>query len=87
MSQRLNARIDDELAEKLAVLQRRTGKNVTEIVKESIAAYYEQTRGGPERALHQIRESGFVGCGESDADLSSTYKQRLSELLGKKGQR
>lgn len=87
MTQRLNARIDDDLAEKLEVLQRRTRKNVTEIVRESIELYYEHTKGSPSRVREQLEASGFVGCGEDDADLSARYKGLLPELAAAKTRR
>lgn len=84
MTNRLNARIDDELAAKLEHLRRRTKKSVTEIVRASIELYYERFREREESAARILHGSGFVGCGEGDPDLSSTYKERLGDSLAHK---
>jgi len=80
MTKRLNARLDDDLADKLERLQRRTNKNVTEIVRESIELYARLAEDEPNRARSQFEASGFIGCGEDGADLSASYKSLLPEL-------
>lgn len=82
MTGRLNARLDEALAEKLAVLQRRTGKNVTEIVRESIERYYAQTE--PRAARDRLAAAGFIACGEAEAGLSAGYKAALADLAAAK---
>jgi hypothetical protein len=84
MTTRLNARLDGTLARKLEFLKRRTRKTVTEIVREAIERYYEQTRGEHGQARHVFDDTGFIGCGEGDADLSSAYKRELADLVEKK---
>jgi hypothetical protein len=85
MTMRLNARIDDQLAEKIERLRRRTNMSITDIVRASIELYYERFHdrdgGGAQRALE---DAGFIGCAEADPDLSSTYKERLRESLATK---
>jgi hypothetical protein len=86
MTHRLNARIDDELAAKLERLRRRTNKSITEVVRASIELYYERFEEGAQSAAHILDGAGFVGCGDADPDLSTTYKDRLGETLaGKMG--
>lgn len=87
MTTRLNARIDDELAEKLDRLRRRTRMSITEIVRASIELYYERHRAQEAADARLIlEEAGFVGCADGDADLSTTYKERLDDSLsGKAG--
>ncbi len=87
MTTRLNARLDGALAQKLEFLKRRTNKSVTEIVRESIERYYEQTRGQLDHAHRAFDGAGFVGCGEADEDLSSTYKRQVTDLVEKKTRR
>jgi predicted DNA-binding protein len=84
MTSRLNARIDDALAAKLDYIQRRTNQSVTDIVRESIEQYYERFRQEQERAPQALEQSGFIGCGQDDADLAATYKQRLGQSLADK---
>lgn len=84
MTARLNARIDEELAAKLEHLRRRTNKSTTEIVRASIELYYERFRGAEQSSGQILRETGFVGCGEDEPDLSEAYKTRLGETLSSK---
>ncbi len=82
MTERLNARIDGELARKVKYLRERTGRSTTEIVKASIEAYYQALSAEPEQLL-----SDFIACGRGPKDLSATYKSSLAASLEKKGQR
>jgi predicted transcriptional regulator len=84
MTYRLNARLDDELAAKLERLQRRTNKSVTEVVRASIELYYERFEEASQGAARILDEAGFVGCGDADADLSTTYKDRFDKTLAAK---
>jgi len=81
MTSRINARLDDELARKLAELRRRTGRSTTEIVKASIEAYYEAERSRP-RALELLAD--LIGAGDADPNLSTNYKAELTASLSKK---
>ena len=79
MTERLNARIDRELARKVKVLRERTGRSTTEIVKASIEAYYQAYSVEPVHLL-----SDFIGCARGPKDLSTTYKTTLTASLEKK---
>jgi hypothetical protein len=82
MTERLNARIDRELARKVKYLRERTGRSTTEIVKASIEAYYDALSAEPAQLL-----ADFVACARGPKDLSTTYKNALTASLEKKGQR
>ncbi|RLB54362.1 MAG: CopG family transcriptional regulator [Deltaproteobacteria bacterium] len=85
MTNRLNARIDDELAAKLEYLTRRTRQSVTEIVRDSIELYYKRFQAeGAGDVSRIMEEAGFIGCGEDDPDLSTSYKDRLRDSLEEK---
>lgn len=83
MTSRLNARIDDELARKLEMLQERTGDTVSGVVKASIERYYAEV---VEQATPRdvLERTGFIGCAEGPKDLASTYKARLTKSLASK---
>ena len=81
MTARINARLDAELARKLEELRQRTGRSTTEILKASIEAYYEAERSRP-RAIELLAD--LIGAGEGDPDLSTSYKEALTESLSKK---
>jgi predicted transcriptional regulator len=86
MTSRLNARIDDALMKKLEHLRRRTKLSLTDIVKASIELYYERFEQEDEShdAARILSDAGFIACADGAEDLSSTYKEALSESLGQK---
>lgn len=81
MSGRINARLDGELARKLAHLQARTGKSTTELIRSSIESYFERVAGaaGPRALLDE-----FVGCASGEPNLSETYKADLHDSVARK---
>jgi hypothetical protein len=85
---RLNARLAPDLAAKLELLKRRTKKNVTEIVHESIELYYRQTsEGGATSSGEAFESSGFVGCADGEENLAADYKRLLADLIERKSGR
>ena len=81
---RINARLDDTHAQKLDYLKRATHSTVSDIVKTSLDLYYDQVRGSSSRAAEVLERSGFIGCGASSPDLSTSYKEELAESLAAK---
>jgi hypothetical protein len=81
MTTRINARLAPELAQKLAELQRRTGKGTTALIQAALERYYDAEHGSqhPAELL-----ADFVGCAEGPRGLSTTYKSDLRRLLDKK---
>lgn len=81
MSARINARLDGELARKLAHLHERTGKSTTELIRASIESYFDRVAGAAgSRAL--LDE--FVGCASAEPSLSETYKSVLTDSMARK---
>lgn len=84
MTTRLNARIDAPLAKKVAMLRRATRQSTTEVVRTALEKYYDAV--AREASPHEIlTQSGFIGCADGPADLSSTYKSELQKSLARKG--
>jgi hypothetical protein len=82
---RINARLDEEIARKFKALQQLTGAKTTDLVKEAIALYYDtRVRADRGRAAKLLAQSGFIGCGSAAPDLSTRYKEVLTESLGEK---
>ncbi|HXT98112.1 MAG TPA: ribbon-helix-helix protein, CopG family [Polyangia bacterium] len=81
MTKRINARLDSGLAEKVHRLRERTGRSTTEIVKDSLDAYYEAVM-RVEKPAELLAE--LIGCAEGPADLSRDYKRELGRSLGEK---
>lgn len=82
-SSRVNARLRPALARKLALVHRRTGKSVSEIVSESLERYCDANLGAGE-ALEAFESAGFLAAGRGPADLSLNYKRYLTDSLAKK---
>jgi predicted transcriptional regulator len=76
MTRRINARIDDELARKLAEIQKITGQGTSTIIKLALDAYIERLRSTTASPKHGLAE--FIGCAEGDAELSTRYKDTLT---------
>lgn len=81
---RVNARLDERQAAKVAYLRRITGLATSEIIKRGIELLYEDVRRGGRAPFEVLTETGFIGCGEGPADLSERYKEHLHEVLADK---
>ena len=81
---RVNARLDDERAEKLRQLQALTRLSTSEIVKRAIDLLYRQQVGRSRDKLDALLNSDFVGCATGPADLASQYKHYLIRDLEEK---
>jgi predicted transcriptional regulator len=84
MAQRINARIDDELAEKLEQLSKLTGKSTSAIVKLALDAYYDRIHMESAYPRQALLASGFVGCADGDPGLSTDYKDELKRSWSRK---
>lgn len=85
---RVNARLPQDDAKKLAYLSKAERKSVSEIIRVAIQRYYDQKKSNEAAATGMLFRTGFVGCGEAEPDLSKNYKQYLTEsLLRKHGPR
>jgi predicted transcriptional regulator len=82
MSSRINARLDDELARKLAELCRTSGQSTSAILKAALEAYIAsaQARSGAQPGL-LLQRAGFIGCARGPAGLSQSYKEALGKSL------
>lgn len=72
---RVNARLDEEHVKKLAFLRQKFGGNISEVIKQAIDTYYGQVKQAQPEAKRFFEESGFIGCAEDSADLSSVTKR------------
>ncbi len=81
---RVNARLDDERAEKLRQLQSLTRLSTSEIVKRAIDLLHRQQAGRSRDKLDALLSSNFVGCAEGPEDLASQYKRYLIRDLEEK---
>ena len=76
---RINARLDDSYAEKIAYLRQATGLSLSDLVRESVERYYRQVR---TKADHQRDElddlvGAFEGTNDTPTNLAEDYKRQL----------
>jgi predicted transcriptional regulator len=86
MAQRLNTRVDDELAAKVDQLRKLTGKNSSAVIKAALEAYYEQVSStvAARGAKVALQRAGFLACAQGDPNLSRDSKRVLGESLRRK---
>ena len=84
MATRVIARIDDELARRLGQLRRRTGKTMSQLVKEGLAQLCDSEARRGTDACGRLREAGFLACADGPERLSETYKELLGDALRSK---
>jgi predicted transcriptional regulator len=69
---RLNARLDDDAARQVSYLTTATGRSVSHVVREAIAAYHAQVKG----------QLALAGTGDSGKnDTASRYKAYAAEAI------
>jgi hypothetical protein len=78
---RINARLDDEYADKLAFIQQQTNQAVTDVIKSALELYYQQLQQQRKNHFSMLTETGFIGCGEAHPNLSVNYKSILKDSL------
>ncbi|MBD2413422.1 CopG family transcriptional regulator [Nostoc calcicola FACHB-389] len=78
---RINARLDDEYADKLAYIQQQTNQAVTDVIKSALELYYQQLQQQQKNAFSMLTQTGFIGCGEAHPNLSVNYKSILKDGL------
>jgi len=76
---RINARLDEQSAQQLGELTAGTGRSVSQVLREAIAAYHVQLV--PQRKPAS-RFLALAGAGRSGrSDVASNVKAHLSEIL------
>lgn len=81
---RINARLDEDSEKKLEYLAKKYQYSQSDLIRAAINALYDLTRKNSAPACGSLLQSGFVGGGSAESDLSDTYKQYLLEGLSKK---
>ncbi|MBK1629822.1 hypothetical protein CKO31_03510 [Thiohalocapsa halophila] len=76
---RINARLDNNAADKLDYLQQQTGLSLSDVVRESIEHYYAEVRHRAERDAAGLDAlvGAFDGSADAPTDLSADYKRYL----------
>jgi len=76
---RISTRLDESRSKKLEFLRDATQLGTSEIVKRALDDYFDKVR--TVRPAEALRRSGFIGCGEAESELSTRYKDELTEIL------
>lgn len=82
---RINARIEGDLARKVAQVRKRKGLSVSDIVKQSLTRFCDAEIEASGGSYDALAAAGFLGCAEGPSDLSSNYKAHLTDSLNRKG--
>jgi hypothetical protein len=80
----IKTQITEAEANKIAFIQQKTNKDISEILKLAINLYYNHLQTPLEPSLQILEQSGFIGCCSVESDLSTTYKSVLSNQLNQK---
>ena len=81
---RINARLDEERAEKLKQIQTSTRLGTSEIVRQAIDLLHRQRAELARKNIEDLLSSDFIGCAEGPEDLASDYKRYLTQSLDDK---
>lgn len=81
---RINARLTGEDAEHFRELQKREGLSASDLLRDALREYHAARTRPRANALKLLTASGFIGGGEGPADLSTRYKDYLTDALEQK---
>ena len=83
---RVNARLDDERATKLAQLRSLTRSSASDVLKRAIDHLHREHMARSRDELDGLTSSDFIGCAEGPQDLADEYKRYIpGDLAGKHG--
>jgi hypothetical protein len=78
----INIELNEEYASKLFYVQQKTDqKDLKALLEAAIDTYYNQLEPPPKTALEIFTESGFIGCIQTDPNLSTNYKSIVSSAI------
>ena len=78
---RVNARLDEARAAKLAELQALTRQSASDVLKQAIDCLHRERTADARKQLDGLLASDFVGCAEGPPDLAEQYKRHLTDSL------
>jgi hypothetical protein len=77
----INTSLDQSILDKIDTIQEKTHQDIKQIIQTAIELYYQQIQHPEKDPLSVLKQSKFIGCGESDPELSSNYKAQLKTIL------
>jgi hypothetical protein len=73
--------LDQIIIDEINIIQQQTNQDIKQIIQTAIDLYYQKIQQPENHPLALLKKSDFIACGESDPDLSSTYKTQLKTIL------
>ncbi|NER06242.1 MAG: hypothetical protein F6K17_28510 [Okeania sp. SIO3C4] len=74
-------KIDEEQAQKLALIQEKTQQNIDEIFRYALEDYYEKVLKDSSNHLQKFSQLGFIGCIEAEPDLAENCEAILMKEM------
>ena len=81
---RINARLTGEDAKHFRDLQRREGLAASDLLRDALREYHAARAKPRANAMKLLTASGFIGGGDGPMDLSTRYKDYLTDALEQK---
>lgn len=78
---RINARLLGDDAERFRELQKREGLSASDLLRDALREYHAARMRTRVNVLKVLAASGFIGGGEGPTDLSTRYKDYLTDAL------
>lgn len=78
---RINARLSGQDAADFRALQKREGLSASDLLREALREYRLARMRPRANAARLLAASGFIGASEGPRDLSTRYKDYLSDAL------
>jgi len=78
---RINARLTGEDARRFRERQKREGLSASDLLRDALRAYHAARARPRAHARTPLGASGFIGGGEGPQDLSTRYKDYLTDAL------
>jgi hypothetical protein len=83
-TRRISARLAASAYQMVEEVSALTGQSVSRVLEHSIENYHQTLVASRNEPWKALQESGLIGSGEDDSDLSSRYKAALAESLDRK---
>ena len=76
--------LSDEQWQKMTFIEQHSSDNILALLEMTINQKYEKLQVADPDPIKGWQESGFIGCGKGDANLSTNYKEILKEFWSEK---
>lgn len=81
---RVNARLDEARAAKLAELRSLTRQSASDVLKQAIDCLHRERMAHVRKELDGLLSSDFIGCAEGPSDLAEHHGRHWTDALADK---